>query len=109
MVDDVSGVASESRRPLEVCCQQRLANAHPGAREDPMTDPRDERFRTTVQARTADTGSSSTVIVTRQGFGRQARCWLTLNGSIRCTAVFTDEEAIELASALHGAVGRSTG
>lgn len=85
---------------------ERRAVVAAGSTSDPTTDLRDERFRATVQARTADTGSS-TVIVTQRGVGQQARCRLTLNGSLRCTAVFTDARAVELADVLYRAAGRS--
>jgi hypothetical protein len=38
----------------------------------------------------------STLIITRQGLGREARIWLTLNGSIRATAVLDDQQVSKL-------------
>ncbi len=43
---------------------------------------RDETFRGAMRGRTPD-GEPTTVIVTRQGLGRDGRVWLTFNGAIR--------------------------
>ncbi len=56
----------------------------------------DETFRGTLAARTPEPKVSTTVIVTRHGIGHSARTWVTLAGSIRCTAVLTDEQVREL-------------
>lgn len=63
-----------------------------------MSTP-DETYRTTMQVRTPEHGNA-TLIVTRQGRGRAARTWLTLNGSIRATAVLDDQQVSELTSKL---------
>jgi hypothetical protein len=44
----------------------------------------DETFRGTMCGRTPD-GQLATVIVTRQGLGRNGRVWLTFNGAIKTT------------------------
>ena len=56
---------------------------------------RDETFRATLAARTAD-GGDNTLIVTRQGCGAAGRVWLTLLHSRRTTFELTDTEAGEL-------------
>lgn len=71
-------------------------------------DARDETFRATMQARTAD-GEACTLIVTRQGVGRQARTWVTLAGSsLRCTAVLDGRDVDRLTELLAAATGRGT-
>ncbi len=60
-----------------------------------MTDPaepRDETYRAVITVRTPDPKVATTVIVTRQGLGKAGRTWVTLHGSIRATAVLTDDE-----------------
>ncbi len=51
----------------------------------------EETFRGTLAARTPEPTVPATLIVTRQGLGRAALVWLTLAGSIRCTAVLSDD------------------
>lgn len=63
----------------------------------------EETYRGTLTAGTPEPGVCATVIVTRQGFGRAARVWLTLHGSIRGTAVLCDDQADELALMLTAA------
>jgi hypothetical protein len=55
----------------------------------------DETYRTTMRVQTPEHGPA-TLIVTRQG----SRTWLTLDGSIRTTAVLTDQQLKELTSKL---------
>jgi hypothetical protein len=55
----------------------------------------DETYRTTMRVQTPEHGPA-TLIVTRQG----SRTWLTLDGSIRTTAVLTDQQLNELTSKL---------
>jgi hypothetical protein len=55
----------------------------------------DETYRTTMRVRTPEHGPA-TLIVTRQ----ESRTWLTLDGSIRTTAVLTDQQLNELTSKL---------
>jgi len=43
---------------------------------------------------------SATLIITRQGLGREARVWLTMHGSIRATAVLDDQQVSQLTSKL---------
>lgn len=38
----------------------------------------------------------STLIITRQGLGRDARIWLTLDGPIRATVALDDQQASQL-------------
>ena len=64
----------------------------------------EETFRATVQAHTPD-GGFTTVIVTRQGLGHRGRTWLTFDGGIKTTAVFTDEQADQLVCQLSQAGG----
>ena len=64
-----------------------------------MSTP-DETYRATMQVRTPE-HEKATLIVTRQGLGRAARTWLTLDGSIRTTAVLDDQQLSELTSKLN--------
>ncbi|MGH3799570.1 MAG: hypothetical protein ACRDTD_05440 [Pseudonocardiaceae bacterium] len=48
-----------------------------------------------LPARTPE-GELSTLIITRQGLGRDGRVWLTFNGEIKTTVVLTNREAAEL-------------
>lgn len=59
----------------------------------------DETFRGTMRGRTPD-GAPATVIVTRQGLGRDARVWLTFNGAIKTTVVMTNGESGQLGELL---------
>ncbi|HEY2764285.1 MAG TPA: hypothetical protein VGJ13_09780 [Pseudonocardiaceae bacterium] len=59
-----------------------------------MSTP-DETYRATMQVRTPE-HEKATLIITRQGLGRAARTWLTLDGSIRTTAVLDDQQVNEL-------------
>jgi len=59
-----------------------------------MSTP-DETYRATIQVRTPE-NEKVTLIVTRQGLGRAARMWLTLDGSIRTTAVLDDQQVNDL-------------
>ncbi len=69
-----------------------------------MPDLRDETYRAAVAARLPDDErATATVIVTRQGLGRSARTWVTLHGSIRATAVLTDDQVDELQTILNAA------
>jgi hypothetical protein len=52
-----------------------------------------------MQVQTPEDGPA-TLIVTRQGHGGAARMWLTLDGSIRATAVLDDQDVNQLASKL---------
>lgn len=61
-----------------------------------------ETFRGVLPLRTPD-GELSTVIVTRQGLGRDGRVWLTFNGAIRTTVVLTDGETGQLVGLLDSA------
>lgn len=54
-----------------------------------------ETYRTTMQIQTPEHGPA-TLIITRQG----SRTWLTLDGSIRTTAILTDQLVSELTSKL---------
>lgn len=60
-----------------------------------MSTP-DETYRATMRVQTPEDGPS-TLIVTRQG----VRTWLTLDGSIRTTAVLTNQQVTELTTKLH--------
>ena len=62
----------------------------------------DETFRETMQGSTPD-GDPTTVIVTRQGLGRDGRVWLTFNGAIKTTVVMTDPETVQLCELLNEA------
>ncbi|MGH3909140.1 MAG: hypothetical protein ACRDTE_33930 [Pseudonocardiaceae bacterium] len=53
-----------------------------------------------MQVQTPEHGRA-TLIVTRQGLGRAARTWLTLDGAIRTTAVLDDQQVNELTSKLN--------
>lgn len=63
----------------------------------------DETYRGTMQGRTPD-GQPATVIVTRQGLGRDGRVWLTFNGAIKTTVVMTNGETGQLSELLDKAV-----
>lgn len=63
-----------------------------------------ETYRATLGGRTPE-GDFSTVIITRQGEGRDARVWLTFCGAIKTTTVLTDREAVELCELLGKATG----
>jgi hypothetical protein len=52
-----------------------------------------------MQVQTSKDGPA-TLIITQQGLGCAARMWLTLNGSIRATAVLDAQDASQLASKL---------
>ncbi|MGH3813006.1 MAG: hypothetical protein ACRDUV_11185 [Pseudonocardiaceae bacterium] len=59
----------------------------------------DETFRGTMRGRTPD-GAFATLIVTRQGFGRDGRTWLTFDGAIKTTVVMTNAETGQLGELL---------
>lgn len=59
-----------------------------------MSTP-DKTYRATMQVRTPER-EKATLIITRQGLGRAARTWLTLDGAIRTTAVLDDQQVSEL-------------
>lgn len=63
-----------------------------------MSTP-DETYRTTMRVQTPEDGPA-TLIITRQGVGRDARMWLTLHGSIRATAVLDEHQVCQLTSKL---------
>lgn len=75
----------------------------PDSRPD-RRPPGDETYRATLRARTPD-GELTTLIVTRQGLGHDARTWLTFDGGWKSTAVMDDAQAAELASQLGAASG----
>ncbi len=52
-----------------------------------------------MRGRTPD-GAPTTVIVTRQGLGRDGRVWLTFNGAIKTTVVMTNGETGQLSELL---------
>lgn len=58
-----------------------------------------EMFRGAIPARNPE-GDSATVIVTRQGLGRDGRVWLTFDGAIKTTVVMTDGETAQLSELL---------
>jgi hypothetical protein len=58
-----------------------------------------ETFRGVMQGRTPN-GETATVIVTRQGLGRESRVWLTFCGAIKTTVTMTDLETGELGELL---------
>ncbi|MGH3933373.1 MAG: hypothetical protein ACRDS1_00070 [Pseudonocardiaceae bacterium] len=68
----------------------------------------DETFRGRLAGRTVE-GGLATVIVTRQGLGRDARVWLTFHGAIQTTVVLTNPEAAELCELIDGATTRKGG
>ncbi len=41
-------------------------------------------------------GDPATVIITRQGMGREGRIWLTFSASVKTTVAMTDQEAGQL-------------
>ncbi|MGH3984552.1 MAG: hypothetical protein ACRDST_18170 [Pseudonocardiaceae bacterium] len=59
----------------------------------------DETFRGTMRGRTPD-GQPATVIVTRQGHGRDGHVWLTFDGAIKTTVMMTDGETGQLGELL---------
>ncbi|MGH3823134.1 MAG: hypothetical protein ACRDRA_09930, partial [Pseudonocardiaceae bacterium] len=59
----------------------------------------EETYRATMQVQTPEDGPA-TLIITQQGLGCGARMWLTLNGSIRATAVLDAQDVSQLASKL---------
>ncbi|MGH3769305.1 MAG: hypothetical protein ACRDS0_02140 [Pseudonocardiaceae bacterium] len=63
-----------------------------------MSTP-EETYRATMRVQTPEDGPA-TLIITRQGVGRAARMWLTLDGSIRATAVLDAQDVDQLASKL---------
>ncbi|MGH3973970.1 MAG: hypothetical protein ACRDS9_11715 [Pseudonocardiaceae bacterium] len=65
----------------------------------------EETFRGALAGRTPD-GDRATVIVTRQGLGRDGRVWLTFNGAIKTTVELTDPEAVELNKLIGAATKR---
>ncbi|MGH3935899.1 MAG: hypothetical protein ACRDS1_13135 [Pseudonocardiaceae bacterium] len=65
----------------------------------------DENFRGALAGRTPE-GDQATVIVTRQGLGRDGRVWLTFCGAIKTTVVMTNPEVAELRELLGGATKR---
>ena len=48
-------------------------------------------------------GDPATVIITRQGLGREGRVWLTFSASIKTTVAMTDQEAAQLVDLVHKA------
>lgn len=54
-----------------------------------------ETFRAALMSRTPE-DDSSTLIITRQGMGRQERVWLTFDGEIKTTTVLTDQEVAQM-------------
>lgn len=54
-----------------------------------------ETYRRTITVRTPDR-AKTTVIVTRRSSGSDAQIWLTFDGAIKTTAVFTDAEAARM-------------
>ena len=68
-----------------------------------MSTP-DETYRTTMCVQTPEDGPA-TLIITRQGLGRDARVWLTMNGSIRATAVLDNQQVSQLTSKLRTEAG----
>ncbi|MGH3870320.1 MAG: hypothetical protein ACRDSR_02190 [Pseudonocardiaceae bacterium] len=67
-----------------------------------------ETFRAAFPGRTPE-GELSTLIVTRQGLGRDGRVWLTFDGAIRTTVVLTDGETGQLIGMLGSAKTRHPG
>ncbi len=63
-------------------------------------------FRAALMGRTPE-DDSSTLIITRQGLGRDGRVWLTFDGAIRTTTVMTDQEVAELRKLLDQATSRT--
>lgn len=59
----------------------------------------EETYRATMRVQTPEDGPT-TLIITQQGLGRAARVWLTLEGSIRATAVLDAHAVSQLASKL---------
>lgn len=64
-----------------------------------------ETFRAALSGRTPD-GEFSTLIVTRQGVGRDGRVWLTFHGAIKTTVEMTDPEAAQLRELIGEATDR---
>ena len=54
-----------------------------------------ETYRSTITVQTPDKGKA-TVIVTRRSTSGGARIWITFDGAIKTTAVFTETEAARL-------------
>lgn len=52
-----------------------------------------------MRGRTPD-GAFATLIVTRQGLGRDGRTWLTFDGATKTTVVMTNAEAGQLGDLL---------
>jgi hypothetical protein len=74
---------------------------------DHLSQPRSgstpaEVFRAVFPGRTPE-GDPNTLIVTRQGQGRDGRVWLTFAGALRTTVALTDPEAEELREVLGAA------
>lgn len=61
-----------------------------------------ETYRAVLPAHTPG-GEPSTLIVTRQGLGRDGRVWLTFNGAIKTTVEMTDGQTTQLTKLLDGA------
>jgi hypothetical protein len=55
----------------------------------------EETYRSTITVQTPDKGKA-TVIVTRRSTSAGARIWITFDGAIKTTAVFTKIEAAHL-------------
>ena len=77
---------------------------------DHFSEPRSgstpaEVYRAVFQGRTPS-GESNTVIITRQGMGRDARVWLTFCGALKTTVVMTDDEASRFCELLDKATKR---
>lgn len=58
-----------------------------------------ETFRGVMRGRTPN-GETATVIVTRQGLGRESRIWLTFCGAIKTTVTMTNPETGKLGELL---------
>jgi hypothetical protein len=69
-----------------------------------MAGHSEETFRATMRGRTPE-GEATTVIITRQGLGRDGRVWLTFNGALRTTVVLSDPETGQLVGLLGDARG----
>lgn len=63
-----------------------------------------ETYRRTITVRTPDR-AKATVIVTRRGTGGDAQIWLTFDGAIKTTAVFTEAEAASMSELIDTARG----
>ncbi len=82
-----------SRRP--VCDSPNRAGRRSHRSKGDLVSTPDETYRATMRVQTPEHGPA-TLIVTRQG----SRTWLTLEGSIRSTAVLTDQQVAELTTKL---------